>query len=78
MITIQIKTDNAAFHDEGCESHHSCTQDSCEPELEVARILGDLAMKLNRGELSSLPRKKDANLLLDVNGNCVGQMWESS
>lgn len=51
MIRIKIKTENAAFQD----GNKRC---------EVARILRNLADKIESGESPSK--------LLDINGNCVG------
>lgn len=65
MISIQIKTDNAAFH----EGHG--------PEIEVGRILSKIATELSSGLLFDLPRKTDAHPLFDVNGQPVGSIWES-
>ena len=48
---IEIKTDNAAFNDY--------------PNLEVARILKDLAGKAEAGDSLNIP-------LYDLNGNKVG------
>ncbi len=53
MRTITIKTDNAAFSESGGGR-----------EIEIARILRLLAMKLEQG--------REVGALLDYNGNRVG------
>ena len=60
MITITIKTDNAAFHgdDEG---------NPCAYINEVARILYELADQYENGGNPSLR-------LRDINGNTVGEV----
>jgi hypothetical protein len=62
MIIIKIKTDNAAFH-----SHRTGLSDSGYARLEVARILSELARKIENNALVS-PK------LMDYNGNAVGQL----
>lgn len=51
MLTIKIQTGNAAFHD------------GCEPATECARILRDIADRLERGDRDSTA--------FDINGNNV-------
>ena len=54
MLKINIRTDNAAFEED-------------EGATECARILRDIASKLERGVWM------DSNRLIDFNGNTVGE-----
>lgn len=60
MITIKIKTENAAFH-------HPQMAGGLAARVEVARILTALALKLENYSLNS-PK------LMDYNGNAVGEI----
>lgn len=55
-LKIDIEMDNAAFEDK---------------ELEAARILADLASRMETGQLGVEPGNRLA--LMDVNGNRVGE-----
>ena len=69
MVTITIKTDNAAFHDENGEPSKYFQQ------LEVVKILGDLIKRIH-GEMEC-GGFLDEKHLMDTNGNCVG-MYEAT
>lgn len=64
MITIQIDTDNAAFHG----------QDGPEP-FEAARILRALADSIEAG--AELCPKGSATPIMDYNGQRTGRIWAS-
>lgn len=57
MFKVEIATDNAAFTDGNLEG-------------EVARIMRDLADRIERGDLQS---EKWCNIARDINGNVVGK-----
>jgi hypothetical protein len=61
MFALAIKTDNAAFAGDG--SNDFAERQQCERD-EVARILRDVAEKLDQGT--------DAGPVRDINGNTVG------
>ena len=64
MFSLDIKTDNAAFGNEGEHTAQSVAS-------EVARILRELAQDIENGG--------DGGALMDVNGNKVGRYrleWE--
>ncbi len=62
MIHIEIGPGNAAFG-----NHRAC---------ETARILRELADRLNSFEVVIPLGKRQAYPLVDVNGNRVGRVWE--
>lgn len=65
-MKITIKTDNAAFHDNGAAPYGA----SGGREQEIARILRGLADKL---EAEGCPREGCSHELRDYNGNFAGK-----
>ena len=69
-MTLNIKTDNAAFKDPDCEYGGDCSTDDCTKclvaeQAEVARILRVVATRLTNGQMHGR--------CADVNGNFVGE-----
>ena len=56
-MTVEIRTGNAAFHDEEYDSEAKAR--------EVKRILKEICEKLDRGY--------EGGKCMDINGNCVGE-----
>lgn len=63
MFTLKFRTDNAAFHWGEYDRHAKA--------LETARILRDIAGKLERNEYAH-PTRKDGITAFDFYGNVVG------
>lgn len=78
-FTIEIETDNAAFHAESCDESDTCGQTggTCEAHcaLEIRRILNNVCQHLDDHDGTGGGRIR----LRDYNGNTIGTAgWEGT